>query len=256
MLRLMFPIFFFFLITAIPTLLSCPIHQKQALLHFKSTLTSTITNASSYELLQLKSWNQTSDCCSWERVNCDGTRTVTELHLDVVVFPVPYPNPVPVVFSNILAPIFYIRSLKLLDISGNSLHGDIPGDGFANLTELVHLDTHYNYFSGSIPRQFFRLTNLSYLDMGYNWLEGELGPEFGLLTNLTVLRLSANYFQGQISSHLFKLKSLIFLDLSYNNIEGKLGPELEWSSKNLTSLSLCGNHFKAKGILVAKESLL
>ncbi|KAF5773629.1 putative leucine-rich repeat-containing, plant-type, leucine-rich repeat domain superfamily [Helianthus annuus] len=142
-----------FILTCIPIpSFSCPSHQKQALLHFKSTLTTTISS-SSYHMVQLKSWNPTSDCCSWERVNCTETKTITELHLDGLVVPLPGIDPAPV-FSDILAPLFHIRSLTLLDISNNSLHDEIPGDGFVNLTELVHLDLKDNQFNGSIPANF------------------------------------------------------------------------------------------------------
>ncbi|KAJ0714044.1 putative leucine-rich repeat-containing, plant-type, leucine-rich repeat domain superfamily [Helianthus annuus] len=175
-----------FILTCIPTSsFSCPSHQKQALLHFKSSLTSMI-NSTSYQFLQLKSWNPSSNCCSWERVNCDGTKKVIELHLDGLVVLLPDIDPAPIL-SNILAPLFHIRSLKLLDISNNSLHGEIPGDGFLNLTELIHLEMHDNFFNGSIPSQLFGLRNLRYLDMGYNMLDGKLEPEIGSLRNLTTL---------------------------------------------------------------------
>ncbi|GKG15729.1 leucine-rich repeat-containing protein, partial [Tanacetum coccineum] len=126
---------------------SCPIHQKQALLHFKSTLTS-IYNSTEY--VKLDSWNPTSDCCSWERVNCSTTGSVTELHLLNVAVPPPNFEQVPI-SSDILTPLFHIRTLERLDISYNYFEGEIPGDGFGNLTKLLHLDTWENNFNGSIP---------------------------------------------------------------------------------------------------------
>ncbi|KAI3822945.1 hypothetical protein L1987_10546 [Smallanthus sonchifolius] len=237
---LMLSIFFILISILIPSF-SCPSDQKQALLHFKSTLTTTI-NSSSYQLVELKSWNPTSDCCSWERVKCAGTKTVTELHLDGVIVPLPDIDPAPIL-SNILAPLFHIRSLKLLDISHDYLGGEIPGDGFVNLTALVHLDMQGNYFNSSIPRQLFWLTNLRYLDMSNNMLKGKLGPELKSLQKLSTLNLSDNYFQGPFPSQLFELKSLQVLDLYNNKLEGKLRPEMG-SFGNLTSLSLGGNYFE------------
>ncbi|KAJ9556741.1 hypothetical protein OSB04_011355 [Centaurea solstitialis] len=146
----------FFILTFIPIpYFSCPLHQKQSLIRFKSTLT-TIFNSNSdptsvyyVPFAELDSWNRSSDCCSWARVKCSQTRNVTELHLDnsvpLFVDPVPEMNP------DILTPLFETQSLKVLDISMNLLQGEIPGDGFDNLTELVHLDLNYNNFNGSIP---------------------------------------------------------------------------------------------------------
>ncbi|GJU58054.1 leucine-rich repeat-containing protein [Tanacetum coccineum] len=162
---------------------SCPIHQKQALLHFKSTLTSIYNSKYPVKFAELHSWNSTSDCCYWERVTCSRTGSVTELQLYNVTFPPPSYDQVPI-SSDILTPLFHIRSLELLDISYNYFEGEIPGDGFGNLTKLVDLYISYNNFNGSIPSQLFQLTNLRYLDMSRNKLEGKLGPEIGKLRNL------------------------------------------------------------------------
>ncbi|GKF07253.1 leucine-rich repeat-containing protein [Tanacetum coccineum] len=163
---------------------SCPIHQKQALLHFKSTLTSIYNSKYSDKFVELDSWNPAFDCCSsWERVTCSRTGSVTELQLSDVATPPSDFKRVPI-SSDILTPLFHIRSLELLDISYNYFEGEIPGDGFGNLTKLLHLDMCRNNFNGSIPSQLFRLTNLRYLNMGYNYLEGPLSLEIGRLRNL------------------------------------------------------------------------
>ncbi|GKF42921.1 leucine-rich repeat-containing protein [Tanacetum coccineum] len=198
---------------------SCPIHQKQALLHFKSTL-ATIYNSTQYVILD--SWNSTSNCCSWELVNCSTTGSVTELQLSYVA---PDFERVPI-SSDILTPLFHIRSLELLDISMNNFEGEIPGDEFGNLTKLLHLDMRENYFNGSIPSQLFQLTNLRYLDMSYNYLKGKLGPELGSFRKLTTLLLFDNRFQGPIPAQLFALEYLQHLGLSNNNLEGPLSPEI------------------------------
>ncbi|KAF5797456.1 putative non-specific serine/threonine protein kinase [Helianthus annuus] len=247
-----------FILTCIPIpSFSCPSHQKQALLHFKSTLTTTISS-SSYHMVQLKSWNPTSDCCSWERVNCTETKTITELHLDGLVVPLPDIDPAPV-FSDILAPLFHIRSLKLLDISNNSLHDKIPGDGFVNLTELVHLDMKDNWFNGSIPRQLFGLTNLHYLDMSNNMLEGGtrtrvrvfselnyteggLSVEVGKLLNLESLILSANFLSGKLPQEIGKLTRLRELLLQNNQFSSGV-PSSTANFKNLETLDLSQNSF-------------
>ncbi|PWA34373.1 Leucine-rich repeat-containing protein [Artemisia annua] len=219
---------------------SCPIHQKHALLDFKSTLTA-IYNSTQY--VELDSWNPASDCCYWRRVNCSGTGSVTKLQLSGVAIP---PIDSVLISSEILSPIFRIRSLELLDISWNYLIGEIPRDGFGNLTKLLHLDMGVNNFNGSIPNQLFQLTNLRYLDMTANNLEGKLGPELGSFRKLTTLRLSYNGFQGPIPAQLFELESLRDLYLSGNNLGGHLSPEIG-KLRNLESLVLDQvNFFRGK----------
>ncbi|PWA38847.1 Leucine-rich repeat-containing protein [Artemisia annua] len=177
----------------------------------------------------------------FKRVTCSRTGSVTELDLNNVATPPGDSDPVSI-SSEILTPIFHIRSLELLDISYNYFEGEIPGDGFGNLTKLLYLGMWMNKFNGSIPNQLFQLTNLRYLDMSLNHLEGKLGPELGSFRKLTTLRVSNNRFQGPIPAQLFELESLQYLDLSGNKLEGVLSPEVG----NLTKLryfSLLNNSF-------------
>ncbi|GKF01802.1 leucine-rich repeat-containing protein [Tanacetum coccineum] len=238
LLTLMLSILFTFSSIIIPSF-SCPIHQKQALLHFKSTLKHPVKFAG------LHSWNSTSDCCSWERVNCSTTGSVTELQLSYVAAPPPPNSKYPVnISSDILTPLFHIRSLEWLDISWNFFEeGEIPGDGFGNLTKLFHLDISYNHFNGSIPSQLFQLTTLRYLDMSYNNFNGSIPSQLFQLTTLRYLDMSVNNFNGSIPSQLFQLTNLRYLDMSRNNLEGRLGPE-PGSFRKLTTLRLRGNRFQ------------
>ncbi|KAI3791257.1 hypothetical protein L2E82_04966 [Cichorium intybus] len=217
---------------------SCPLHQKQALLHFKTTLAAIHdSNSNSFQSVELNSWNPSSDCCTWDRVVCSTTTAITELNLYSIV--PESDNPV-LVFSDILTPLFHIRSLKLLDISNNQIAGRIPSDGFGNLTQLVHLDMMLNNFNGSIPSQLIQLPNLQYLDLSVNPLLGKLGPEVGSFRSLTTLRLGYNNFQGSIPRQLFEVKSLRILDLSNNFFQGVLSSEVG-KLKNLERLYLDEN---------------
>ena len=175
--------FFFFFLPC----LSCPAHQKQALLQFKSSILA-ITSSLNSSDSQLQSWNSSSSCCRWEEVECNDSTTSVVISLDLIGLFTDL-SPQPRVQSTILAPIFHIRSLEWLHISDNNIQGEIPAVGFANLSNLVGLYMSGNNFSGSIPPQLFHLPFLQYLSLDGNSLSGEVPEEFGNLTSLQVLLL-------------------------------------------------------------------
>ena len=155
------------LLTLVTTSLSCPEHQKQALLHFKASIINA-TSSTKSTLNRLDSWNSSSDCCHWDGVNCSshfGSKTVLALYLDHITL---YSRETVWLYSQetvwlpstILTPLFHIRSLMHLDLSNNLIRGELPGDNFGNLTKLVHLDLGLNLFNGSIPSQLFHLRYL------------------------------------------------------------------------------------------------
>jgi Leucine-rich repeat (LRR) protein len=158
----------------------------------------------------------------WERVNCSRTGTVSELHLYQLVPPETDANPAPVVYSDILNPLFRIRSLELLDISFNSLLGEIPGVGFGNLTKLVRLEMNRNRFNGSIPSQIFELISLKYLDLSDNILDGVLSPEVCKLQNLEHLLLQANFLSGRIPKEIGNITKLREFSLQRNHFFGEI----------------------------------
>ena len=170
------------LLTFVATSLSCPEHQKQALLHFKASIINA-TSSTEIKLNQLDSWNSSSDCCHWDGVNCSshfGSKTLLALYLDNITRYTQEPVWLP---STILTPLFHIRSLMHLDLSNNLIRGELPGDGIGNLTKLVHLDLTNCLFDGSIPSQLFHLRYLQYLDLSSNSCPGEVPRDgFGNLT--------------------------------------------------------------------------
>ncbi|XP_023922291.1 receptor-like protein 46 [Quercus suber] len=231
--------------------LSCPEYQKQALLNFKaslinstSTTTTTTSSSEAQRVLLFESWNSSSDCCDWERVNCSsslGSRTVTALYLHNLVDQLPWEHTV--LTSNILTPLFHIRSLTHLEMSKNKIQGELPSDGFANLTELIYLDLGWNDFFGSIPSQLFQLRYLKYLDMGSNNFH-DIPKEIGNMTesrHLEFLDLSENQLEGMFPQWLAEME-VVSIILSGNNLTGSLPPFL-FNSINLNILSLSRNNF-------------
>jgi EIX receptor 1/2 len=155
------------------------------------------------------------------------------------------------------------RYLRYLDLSNNSLSGELP-NCWANVPYLISLDLSYNNFSGRIdsigsicnfmkseymlrmlhlennnfigelPNSLMNCTSLTVLDVGENRVSGEIPAWIGTMQSyLIVLRLSSNLFTGSIPSQLCHLNYLQILDLSHNNISGTIPPCLN----NLTAMA-------------------
>jgi hypothetical protein len=200
--------------------LCCPEDQIQALLHFKASF----LNATGYSALRspkfrLESWNSSSDCCQWERVNCNspfGSKTVIALHLFEIV---DWESEEPRVLSfTIFTPLFRIRSLTELDLGKNRIQGELLGDSLANMSKFVSLYLDYNSFHGNIPK------------------------EIGNMTKLQQLSLWGNSFFGEIPASVLNLKEMKTLELSYNSFHGNIPKEMGNMTK-LQQLSLSGNSF-------------
>ncbi|KMT16127.1 hypothetical protein BVRB_3g052890 [Beta vulgaris subsp. vulgaris] len=87
--------------------------------------------------------------------------------------------------------------VKLVDLSGNELQGDIPY-GISNLTGLISLDLSRNNLSGGIPLNIGQLTSLDFLDLSNNHLSGEIPISLADVSRLGTLDLSNNNLSGKI----------------------------------------------------------
>ena len=235
-----FSFFFFFFLPC----LSCPEYQKQALLQFKSSILAispSFNSSDDSDLLQ--SWNSSSSCCGWGRVECRGIpRVVIALYLNNLFTGL---SPQPQVESTILAPLFHIRSLENLDISDINIQGEIQGVGFANLSNLVLLDN----FKGSIPPQLFRLPYLRELYLDDSSLTGKLLPDdeetekyvISSTSKLQVLSLFGNKFSDGMLLSILCLKGLELLDLSHNDLSMEIPTEIGNYLPNISTLALSNN---------------
>ncbi|XP_015698780.1 leucine-rich repeat receptor-like tyrosine-protein kinase PXC3 [Oryza brachyantha] len=155
-----------------------------------------------------------------------------------------------------------LPKMRSLNLSGNSLVGDVPTSMALSLEELVLSS---NQFSGSIPKALFNYRNLTMLDLSQNNLTGDVPDEFLKLPKLRTLILSANnlsgnipgsvsnvislsrfaanqnYFTGLIPSGI--TKNVKMLDLSYNNISGVIPSDM-LSPVGLQSVDLTGNNLE------------
>ncbi len=136
----------------------------------------------------------TCDVCTWYGVTCNSNDRVTRL-----------------------------------DLSGNNLSGELPGD-IGGLTQLESLRLASNNLTGEIPATINSLGGLEELLLTFNDLEGEL-PDMGNLGRLRNLQAGGNNLEGALPASLLGLGGLERLYLSANNFSGPW-PDLN----NLTSL--------------------
>lgn len=109
-------------------------------------------------------------------------------------------------------------SLRVLDISYNSLDGTIP-HRFSEGKKLKSLKLNNNLVKGEVPDGMGKLYNLEELDMSHNKLTGSLPSTFGDLVMLQTLKLDSNELEYGLPAELGYLNELVMLDMSDNGID-------------------------------------
>ncbi|KAH7527921.1 hypothetical protein FEM48_Zijuj05G0017500 [Ziziphus jujuba var. spinosa] len=84
-----------------------------------------------------------------------------------------------------------------LDLSGNNLTGDLPGE-ITKLLGLVFLNLSRNHISGHIPKRISELKQLSSLDLSSNKFTGAIPQSMASLSSLGYMNLSNKNFSGRI----------------------------------------------------------
>ncbi|CAG7861585.1 unnamed protein product [Brassica rapa] len=228
---------FFFFVYFIPRQsFSCPQDHREFLLEFKKLLTHNIKNHSTQIALgELKTWRPNSDCCKWKLVRCNTrspSKEVTDLNLNGLVL-------FGSVSSTLLRPVLRVSSLMRLDVSSNFIQGEIPGDGFGNLTRLISLDMGRNSFNGTIPPDLFSIKTLQHLDLSMNAIGGTLSGDIKELKNLEELFLDENLIGGEIPPEIVnKARNNIQMNFMSFKIPYGIG-----SLVNLSTLSMSRNNF-------------
>ncbi|KAL3627081.1 hypothetical protein CASFOL_028444 [Castilleja foliolosa] len=164
-------------------------------------------------------------------------------------------------------------SLVFLDLSNNSLSGEIALGNECELRELKSLLLWSNRFVGKLPLALSNSTKMKWFDLGSNFFTGELPSEilsnmpslvylylsynhfsshndntnlkpfFTSLLNASYLKeieLAGNHLAGELPSIIANLSSLELINLNINLIHGPIPPQLS-NLVNLTLLNLSGN---------------
>ncbi|TYH82255.1 hypothetical protein ES332_D02G046700v1 [Gossypium tomentosum] len=232
---------------------------------------------------QLQSWVEVkgSDCCKWERVECNTTtRRLIQLSLNSTK----WEDNMEYDMDNRNLNAWYLNAsmflpfeeLKSLYLSGNAIGGNLENEGFgklaSTLSNLEILDLSENYLNDSIllslselsslwyldlsDNKFERsshlrglnnLTNLKYLDLSGNNIESisnQDGTQLSL-TNLEELDLSDNLFRNNTISFLQGLSSLKSLTLYGNDLQGSLDTKGLSNLTNLKKLDLSENQIES-----------
>lgn len=139
--------------------------------------------------------------------------------------------------------------LVSLDLSGNSLQGNLPLMTSYNIevctfyvirifyekpTKFQFVDLSSNQFSGQIPPSYRNFVNFNTLNLSTNSLTGVI-PEFQSW-NLRTLDLSGNFLAGNMIK-LSYVQNLDYLDVSNNNLNGSL-PNAITNMTNLNYINM------------------
>ncbi|GLJ06203.1 hypothetical protein SUGI_0033360 [Cryptomeria japonica] len=117
-------------------------------------------------------------------------------------------------YGTVLKSINNSTSLWKLNLSNNSLHGDLELK-FPYSLEIV--SAYSNSFSGDLPASLANCRHLQHLDFRENKLTGELPEYVANFQELRVLSLAYNALEGRIPAWITNLTKLKLLDLSTNN---------------------------------------
>ncbi|MFS8014708.1 putative non-specific serine/threonine protein kinase [Helianthus anomalus] len=129
-------------------------------------------------------------------------------------------------FTNIIPPVSgkCFSVLQVLDLQQNQIHGDFPL-WLTYLATLTTLDVSGNRLSGEIPGEIGRLKLMEELKLANNFCYPI--PKFlGDLTGLKMLYLGRNRFNGSVPSSFSNLTQLETLSLRGNSLRGTLPEDL------------------------------
>ncbi|KAG2240653.1 hypothetical protein Bca52824_097148 [Brassica carinata] len=264
-------------ISVISVVRSCSPSDQTALNAFKSTL-------SEPNLGIFNTWSENTDCCKdWYGISCDpDSGRVTDISLrgesEDAIFQKagrsgymsgsidPAVCGLTALTSFVLADwkgisgeippcTTSLASLRILDLAGNRITGEIPTDignspssipsSLTSLAELKHLELTENGISGEIPADFGSLKMLSRALLGRNELTGSLPESISGMDRCSLLNLDCNSLTGPIPGSLLSNSGYGVLNLSRNALEGSI-PDVFGSTTYFVALDLSYNSLSGR----------
>ncbi|XVE71581.1 hypothetical protein DITRI_Ditri10aG0162900 [Diplodiscus trichospermus] len=218
---------------------------------------------------------QSSDCCAWERVECNNStgrvirlflnQTYTETYGDRAYAYSAYYSGSPADSWYLNTSLFLpFEELKSLYLGGNSIVGCVDNHGFERLSlkldKLEFLDLTFNYFNDSILSSLSELSSLKSLYLAENQFTGS-NPSNGIkrllkLNKMEFLDLRGNILGNNILSYLRDFTSLKSLCLENCGLKGTIDM-LEFNNLiNLKELYLANNEIASLGSLFQSQGQL
>merc|ERR1719223_2028631 len=156
------------------------------------------------------------DTCDWPGVTCDmSNRFIEKFNMTGIASNKSLQG-------NLMTEIGLLRRLKSIDMSNNTLSGNIDSSVFMHMPELEEINFGNNEFEGQIPTELFVLPKIIRIDLNNNTLDGSLQDGITYAESLEFLNLARNFFRGTIPLRLFDSYQLKYLDLSENSFSGDL----------------------------------
>ncbi|KAE8722814.1 hypothetical protein F3Y22_tig00013565pilonHSYRG00041 [Hibiscus syriacus] len=225
--------------------------DQRALFQFKAMITGD-------QLGVMESWNSFIHFCQWNGVTCGRKhqRVTEELNLAGKSF-----------YNNIPQEIGHLRRLEILDMTNNSISGEIPSNISSRLTRF---NMRGNRLTGEIPAFLGHLSNLKFLSFANNSLRGSIPPSLGnlssiqtlvlmaneltgilpealgQLTNLSGFSIAGNTISGILPISMFNLSNIIIFDIGRNKIQGTFHSDLEINMPRVEFFSVQGNQISGQ----------
>jgi len=247
----------------------CHEHESRALLQFKKSFVISKSSYNPFSYPKMASWNATTDCCSWDGIECDEhTNHVISIDLSSShIYGTMDAN----------STLFHLKHLQSLDLADNHFNYSQIPSRIGELSQLRYLNLSQTYFSGEIPQQVSHLSKLLSLDLcgafdslvPVNLLSLKISTLRSLIqnstnlevfrvnyvtisssvphtfTNLTYLEQVSLYhceLYGEFPPGIFHLPNLRYLNLGNNqNLTGKF-PDFHTSAQ-ITTLELDSTSF-------------
>ena len=137
-----------------------------------------------------------------------------------------------------------LNMLSELYASSNDFKGSIFPQKVLQLSNLERLDLSFNSIVGELPNDIgFGFKKMKVLSLGHNSLKGTLPSSFGQMISLQYLDMQANQLTGEIPDEVLALAKLTSVNLSNQKGAGLSGGLPTFSSNVLQSLDFSGNSF-------------